>query len=172
MLIESEFDVPAPPQTLLARLMDPGFTAACLPGCEEMERIDDTRYRVVVLIAMAGIKARFDLLVEITRRDEANVWAVTRGEEGGQSSTLQADSHVSLLPVEGGTRVSYRTEVNVAGRLGRFALGMMKKKAQSMGDEFAANLRRRLVEAGGTAPASSPEPAAWAQARPHSGTAG
>ena len=164
MLIESEFEVPAAPQPLLLQLLDPGFTAACLPGCEEMERIDDSRYRVVVLIAMAGIKARFNLVVEITRRDEANVWAVTRGEEGGQSSTLQADSQVSLLAVGTGTRVSYRTEVNVAGRLGRFALGMMKKKAQGLGDEFAANLRQRLLETGDAA--AAPAPDAWAEPWP------
>ena len=162
MQIQGEFEVPAPPQQLLVQLLDPGFTAACLPGCEEMERVDDSRYRVVVLIAMAGIKARFNLVVEITRRDEANVWAVTRGEEGGQSSTLQADSQVSLQAVDAGTRVSYRTEVNVSGRLGRFALGMMKKKAQSLGDEFAANLRRKLVAAGEPVADAAPAPEAWA----------
>jgi uncharacterized protein len=163
MLIESEFDVPAPSGVLLVRLLDPGFTAACLPGCEELERVDDNRYRVVVVIAMAGIRARFNLVVEITARDDANVWAVTRGEEGGQSSTLQADSHVRLQAVDAGTRVSYRTEVNVAGRLGRFALGMMKKKAQSLGDEFAANLSRRLQAAGDAAPAPAASAATWGE---------
>lgn len=145
MLIESRFTVAAPREALLARLFDAGFMASCLPGCESLDRIDDDRYRVVVVIAMAGIKARFQMLVEITKRDESNVWAVTRGEEGGQASTLQADSHVHLEPVEGGTEVQYRSEVNLTGRLGRFALGMMKKKAQAIGDEFADNLRQRLV---------------------------
>ena len=145
MLIESEFTVPAPREALLARLFDAGFMASCLPGCESLERIDDDSYRAVVVVAMAGIKARFQLLVEITRRDESNVWAVTRGEEGGQASTLQADSHVQLEPADGGTLVRYRSDVNLSGRLGRFALGMMKKKAQGIGDEFAANLRQRLV---------------------------
>lgn len=147
MRIESQFTVPAPPHALLGYLFDAHFMASCLPGCESLERIDDDRYRVVVVIAMAGIKARFDLQVEITRRDEANVWAVTRGDEGGQASTLQADSHVALQPAEAGTLVSYCSDVNVTGRLGRFALGMMKKKAQSMGDEFADNLRQRLTQA-------------------------
>lgn len=151
MLIEGQFPIAAPPETLLVHLFDARLMASCLPGCEQLEAIDDERYRAVVAIAMAGIKARFDLLVQITRRDERNVWAVTRGEEGGHASSLQADSQVSLEPTPTGTQVRYRSEVSVTGRLGRFALGMMKKKAQSMGDEFAVNLQRKLEALGAAA---------------------
>ena len=41
--------------------------------------------------------------------------------------------------------MQYVSEVNLTGRLGRFALGVMKKKAQAMGQAFAANLRERLA---------------------------
>jgi carbon monoxide dehydrogenase subunit G len=158
MLIDGQFPVAAPPPRLLAHLFDPRLMASCLPGCEVLEPLADDRYRAVVVIAMAGIKARFDLRVEITRRDEANVWAVTRGEEGGNASTLQADSQVSLEPTADGTLVRYRSEVAVTGRLGRFALGMMKKKAQSLGEEFAVNLQRKLEAIGEETAPPAPEP--------------
>ena len=148
MLIEGQFPVAAAPQALMRHLFDARLMASCLPGCETLEAIDDDRYRTVVVVAMAGIKARFDLLVQITGRDECNVWATTRGDEGGQASRLQADSQVTLAPSSDGTLVTYRSEVSVTGRLGRFALGMMKKKAQNLGDEFAGNLRARLQALG------------------------
>jgi uncharacterized protein len=148
MLIEGKFPIAAPPQALIGHLLDAGLMASCLPGCESLEPLPDDRYRAVVAIAVAGIKARFNLRVEITRKDESHVWAVTRGEEGGNASSLHADSQVSLEPTAEGTLVSYRSEVSVTGRLGRFGLGMMKKTAQSMGDEFAANLRAHLEQAG------------------------
>jgi carbon monoxide dehydrogenase subunit G len=148
MLIEGQFPIAAPPEALMVHLFDAGLMASCLPGCEKLEALDADRYRAVVAISMAGIKARFDLQVQITKRDERNVWAVTRGDEGGHASNLQADSQVTLAPLLEGTQVSYRSEVSVTGRLGRFALGMMKKKAQSMGDEFAVNLQRRLEQVG------------------------
>jgi uncharacterized protein len=144
MLIEGHFPVAAPPQSLMAHLLDPRLMASCVPGCESLEAVDDDSYRTVVVVALAGIKARFDLLVQITRRDDFNVWTSTRGEEGGQASRLQADSHLSLAPARDGTLVTYRSEVSVTGRLGRFALGMMKKKVQKLGEEFAANLRAAL----------------------------
>ena len=169
MLIEGQFPVAAPPHALLKHLFDARLMASCLPGCETLEPLADDRYRALVVVALAGIKARFDLRVEITRKDEHNVWATTRGEEGGNASTLQSESQVTLQPDGAGTRVSYRSEVSINGRLGRFALGMMKKKAQNLGDEFAQNLQARLVQLGeaeAANPALEPPPAPAAAPSP------
>lgn len=165
MLVEGQFPVAAAPETLLAHLFDARLMASCLPGCESLEAIDDDRYRAVVVVGMAGIKARFDLEVEITAREALDVWALTRGAEGGQASTLRAESQVSLRPAPDGTLVVYRSEVSLTGRLGRFALGMMKKKAQSMGDEFAENLRLKMEQLGADARTAAAEPTAWAPDR-------
>ena len=156
MLIDGQFDVAAAPGAVLAHLFDARLMASCLPGCESLEQSGADRYRAVVVVALAGVKARFDLQVEVTERLADGVRATTRGEEGGNASTLQATSEVRLAPNEGGTHVDYRSEVAVTGRLGRFALGMMKKKAQSLGDEFAANLQRALAAAPGTVAATTP----------------
>lgn len=157
MLIDGRFIVPAPPEQVLVHLFDAQLMASCLPGCESLEAIDADRYRAVVAIALAGVKARFDLQVEITSREADGIHAITRGEEGGNASSLQATSDVRLAAVPEGTCVDYRSEVAVTGRLGRFALGMMKKKAQSVGDEFAANLQARLTT---EAPVRPAEPSA------------
>jgi carbon monoxide dehydrogenase subunit G len=159
VLIDGQFDVAAAPADVLAHLFDARLMASCLPGCESLEQSGDDRYRAVVAVALAGVKARFDLQVEVTERLADGVRATTRGEEGGNASTLQAKSEVRLSSVAGGTHVDYRSDVAVTGRLGRFALGMMKKKAQSLGDEFAANLQQALAGA-------APAPVAAAAAAP------
>ncbi len=168
MRIEGQFPVAAPREALMRHLFDVRLVASCLPGCESLEPIDDNRYRAVVAVGLAGINARFDLQVEVTHRSESEIRAVTRGEEGGQASTLQAETTVTLQPAEGGvTTVAYVSEVALTGRLGRFALGMMKKKAQGLGDEFAARLQQKLQEAEAVAPVAGPEPAprlTWWQA--------
>jgi carbon monoxide dehydrogenase subunit G len=166
VLIDGQFDVAAAPADVLAHLFDARLMASCLPGCESLEQSGEDRYRAVVAVALAGVKARFDLQVEVTERLADGVRATTRGEEGGNASTLQATSEVRLTPNAGGTRVDYRSEVAVTGRLGRFALGMMKKKAQALGDEFAANLQRALTAAPQTAaapaaPATVPQGSWW-----------
>src|SRR5262245_14860849 len=126
MLVDGQFAVRAAPDALMRHLLDARLMASCLPGCEALERVDDDRYKAIVVVAMAGVQARFDLLVQITRREAMAIWATTRGDEGGQASMLQADSEVRLAPSDDGTLVTYRSDVSLTGRLGRFALGMMK----------------------------------------------
>lgn len=170
MLIDGQFTVAAPPQALMRHLFDARMMAECLPGCEALEQLDPDRYRAVVGVALASVKARFELQVEVVRREELAVWATTRGEEGGNASQLQADNRITLQAVPEGTLLRYESEVAVTGRLGRFALGMMKKKAQALGDEFAANLQARLaaLEAPALAPVAPAviEPAAPARIAP------
>lgn len=161
MLIDGEFTVVAPPESLMRHLFDARLMASCLPGCESLEALDADRYRAVVAVALAGVKARFDLQVQVVERAERFVRATTRGEEGGNASQLQADSRITLEPLPEGTRVRYESEVSVTGRLGRFALGMMKKKAQTLGDEFAQNLQRVLTDL-----EAQPSPVAAPQAAP------
>jgi carbon monoxide dehydrogenase subunit G len=50
-------------------------------------------------------------------------------------------------PGDGSTKVAYKSDVMVVGRLAKFGFGMMKKKAQSMGAEFAQALKERLEAA-------------------------
>ena len=144
MLIEGQFDIAAPPQVVLQHLFDVRLMASCLPGCESLQPLDEKRYRTVIQIGLAGIKARFELEVEITRQEANSIWAVTRGEEGGRASMLQAESQITLHPQGTGTQVHYQSEVSVTGRLGRFALGMMRKQAQNLGEQFARNLQKAL----------------------------
>ena len=136
-----------PSAELYERLLDPLLLAQCIPGCESLERLDDDRYKTGVAVSLAGITARFNLIVELTEREPPHrIACLTRGEEGGRASQLSADSMIALHDVGSGEcNVHYISEVHITGRLGRFALGVMKKKAQALGDEFASNLRSRLV---------------------------
>lgn len=143
MRIEGNFDIAASRDTVYRHITDPGLMARCVPGCEAIEQVSPTGYLARVSISVGGIKARFNLVVEVTREQPPElVLSQTRGEEGSRASVLAADNELSLVEVDPlTTRVSYASEVSVTGRLGKFALGVMKKKVEAMGREFAGRLR-------------------------------
>ena len=73
-----------------------------------------------------------------------------------RASAVTARNELHLEPGEaGGTVIRYSADVTMVGRLGNYGLGLMKKKAQSLGREFAQNLQARLDDA---ASAASPPP--------------
>jgi len=125
MRVEGDFALSVARPALFERLLDASLLARCIPGCEQLEQLDAARYRAAVAVAMAGITARFNLIVELTHSEPpARIVCVTRGEEGGRASQFSADSEILLHPTDDdGTRVAYVSEVNLTGRLGRFALG-------------------------------------------------
>ncbi len=146
MRIEGSFIVAAPPEHVFAEITNPALMAGCIPGCEAIEVVDPKTYRARILVEVGPIKARFNLVVEVTEEvPPARVVSVTRGEEGTRASVLSANSELLLAPADnGGTEVKYASEVSVTGRLGKFGLGMMKKKAEALGAKFAENFRGKI----------------------------
>jgi len=144
--IEGNFDVAASRDAVYRHITDPGLMARCVPGCESIEQVSPTGYRAKVTISVGGIKASFNLVVEVTREQPPGlVLSQTRGEEGSRASVLSADNELTLVELDPlTTRVSYASEVSVTGRLGKFALGVMKKKVGAMGMEFADRLREHI----------------------------
>ncbi len=144
--IEGNFDIAASRDAVYRHITDPGLMARCVPGCESIEQVSPTSYRARVTISVGGIKARFNLVVEVKREQPPGlVLSQTRGEEGSRASVLAADNELTLVEVDPlTTRVSYGSDVSNMGRLGKFALGVMKKKVGAMGQEFAARLRESI----------------------------
>ena len=147
MRVDGAFEIDLPREALYRSITDPALMAICVPGCENIEKVDPTIYRAAVRVAIGVIKARFNLVVEVTQETPPEcVRSITRGEEGGRASQLTATNQVSLIDLgDGRTRVEYVSDLSVTGRFGRFALGIMRKKAQSIANEFADNLRTKLV---------------------------
>jgi carbon monoxide dehydrogenase subunit G len=152
MRIEGSFIVAAPRERVFAEITDPALMASCVPGCEAIEVVDPKTYRARVLIEVGPIKARFNLIVEVKSEEPPErVISVTRGEEGSRASMLSANNELVLAPAEGGgTEVKYVSEVSVTGRLGKFGLGIMKKKAEQLGAKFADNFRGKIEAAAAT----------------------
>lgn len=146
MKIEESFTVPAPIETVWTVITDPQLVAPCIPGCQGVEVTGPTTYKSSIRVGIGPINATFVVVIELTEQRPPNfLSATTRGDEGGRLSSLSATSALRLEPTaEGGTSVAYSSEVSIVGRLGKFGLGIMKKKAKALGDEFANNLRKTI----------------------------
>src|SRR5262249_13197450 len=124
----------------------PGEVAPCVPGCEKVEVTGENSYRATVRVALGPIKTAFNVNVELTAQEAPHFAAsVTRGEESGKPSTPTAHSELRPRDLGGSaTEVSYSSEVSLFGRMGKYGLGIMKKKAEAIGREFADSFAARV----------------------------
>ena len=147
MIVEGSFRVAAPRQEVWERIRDPMLMAGCIPGCRAIEMLTPTAYKAVVGVSVGPIRASFNLVVEVLEENPPErVLSRTRGEEGSRASIVSADNVLQLAALDDDTtEVAYSSEVSVTGRLGKFGLGVMKKKAEALGQDFA-NAFRAAVE--------------------------
>ena len=146
MKLEGEFTVAAPAAEVWDAIRDPGLMAACIPGCEAAEPVSDTSYRAVVGVRLGPIAARFNLVVDIVEEIAPRLLrSRARGEEGSRASMLSSDNVMTLEErADGTTRVDWRADVSLTGRLGKYGLGIMRKKAEALSEEFVQAFSARL----------------------------
>lgn len=147
MKVEGGFIVDAPIDRVWRAIRDPDVVAPCIPGCQSVESLGDNSYKTSVRVALGPIATTFNATIKITEEQPPlRLACVTRGEEGGKASSLSAQSELVLSELEGErTEVRYSSEASIFGRLGRYGLGMMKKKADAIGAEFATVFAARVL---------------------------
>jgi uncharacterized protein len=149
VLIEDHFVVKAARERVWAAITDPSIVAPCVPGCQGVTVISPTLYKAKIGVQLGVIKADFNVEVELTEQSPpVEMRSRTRGEEGSRASSISAENTLRLVELSASeTDVTYSSEVSVVGRLGKFGLGVMKKKAQALGHDFAAAFKSRLESA-------------------------
>jgi uncharacterized protein len=148
MRIEDRFVVAAPRERVWVAIKDPSVVAPCVPGCQGVEVISPRLFKAKIRVQLGPIKADFNVDIEIVSETASEeVRSRTRGEEGSRASSLTAENTLRLTSLsDNETEVFYSSEVALVGRLGKFGLGVTKKKAESLGREFAAAFKQRLEQ--------------------------
>lgn len=145
MKIAGAFTVDAPQARVWDKVRDPELMVQCIPGCESIERIDPMAYRAKVSVKVGPIAARFNLVVTVLSEEAPHtVISRTSGEEGTRASVVSSENILRLEPDGGGTRVSYEADVSMTGRLGKFGLGIFRKKADQLAEVFVQEFRQKL----------------------------
>ena len=147
MLIEGEFKLKTSIQRAWDFLLKPETLAACVPGCEKMEAVDDRTYDSIVKASVGPISARFRFRTTLTEIDPPTyVKATGSGEELNKNGSFTQETIVNLRESsEGEVEVSYRTNVSISGRLAIFGDRIMRAKAREVGEEFTQALNKRLL---------------------------
>ena len=146
MRIDKSFEINAPQDEVWKFVSSPEKVGMCFPGCQGVTALGEDRYKAAIKVQIGPIKTVFNVDFEETEKRPPEYSAyTTRGEEQNRASRLKSESTLTLSPLdEGRTQVVYTTDVSIVGRLGKFGLGVMKKKADSMGDEFVQALRAQI----------------------------
>jgi len=146
MIIEGKFTVNAPIKKLWDTLFDVKALAACLPGAEKIEQLDEKTYDVTMKQRVGIVKVTMSGKQKLTKVD-----APTRLEMEGEAEDKTKLGHMKdkvtmdLKELGGGdVEISYRMDVGMVGKLAMFGDRIMRSKANEIEKEFVKNLQAKL----------------------------
>lgn len=146
MKLEGNFSVDAPRADVWDAIRDPALMARCVPGCESAKQISEDRYSAIVGAKVGPVSAKFNMVIDVEEEIAPRlIRSKASGEEGSRASMLT--SRNTLVLEEDGperTAVSWTADVSITGRLGKYGLGLMKKKVKSLSDEFVRAFAKKL----------------------------
>lgn len=147
MEITNDFDVAAPPDEVFAFLLDPERVAPCMPGAELLGRRPDGAYDAKMKIKLGLVSMGYQGVMEIRDVDEAARRAsmVVRGKEGRGQGTAEATMVMQVTPSGQGSHVDVSSEIAVTGKVAQMGAPIMKKVAEKMTAQLAANMQKALA---------------------------
>ena len=150
MLMEGKFSLKAPIQKVWETLLEPETLLSCIPGAEKIERLDEKTYECVVKQKVGPISVKFKFKSILTRMEPPTHMEIEgEGEDIGKAGHFVQKSLVDLKEISPGeVEVSYRTDVNIVGKLAMFGDRIMRAKAKKVEEEFTMALQERLSRMG------------------------
>jgi carbon monoxide dehydrogenase subunit G len=152
--------IPVPQAEVWRALNDPEVLKACIAGCESIERVSDTEYRVAMVAAVGPVKARFNGKLLLSELNPPNSYSLSFEGSGGAAGFGKGGARVSLETEGAGTRLSYTATASVGGKLAQVGSRLIDGVARKMADDFFTAFNEKLA-----GPAAKPAEAGAAARR-------
>jgi len=146
VILEGKFKLKAPIQKVWDALLEPSTLASCVPGAEKIEKVDEKTYDCVVKQKVGPISVKFKFKTILTNQQPPNhIEFEGEGDDIAKAGHFVQKSWVDLQETpDGEVEVSYKTEVNIVGKLATFGDRIMRAKAKKVEEQFTKALQEKL----------------------------
>lgn len=146
MIIGGDSLIPANRGRVWQALNDPEILRQCIPGCEKLERTSDTSFDTQVRAAIGPISATFNAVVTLTDIDSERGYTIVGEGKGGAAGFARGQARVDLEDEPGGTRLRYKADVNVGGKLAQVGSRLIQGTAKKLSEQFFGGFAAILGE--------------------------
>ncbi len=136
MTMSGEYQLPVPRETVWEKLNDAETLKACIPGCEQLDKLSNTEMQAVAVVKIGPVKAKFKGKVTLSDLDPPNGYKISGQGDGGIAGFASGGATVRLEPKDGGTLLSYAVEAQIGGKLAQLGQRLVNGAAKKLADEF------------------------------------
>ena len=138
--------IPAPPPIVWAALNDPDALKASLPGCESMERVDESTWKATMAAKVGPVSARFSGTMKIVESNPPDGYTLRFEGQGGAAGFANGEAKVTLTPAENNaTTLHYDVKAQVGGKIAQIGSRLIDAAAAKIADDFFGRFSERLA---------------------------
>jgi uncharacterized protein len=137
--------IPLPQQRVWEALNDPEVLKACIPGCDSIEKVSDTEYKVAMTAAVGPVKAKFSGKLQLSDLNPPNSYSLSFEGSGGAAGFGKGSAQVSLAPEAGGTKLTYTAKATVGGKLAQIGSRLIDATSRKMADDFFSRFNATIA---------------------------
>jgi uncharacterized protein len=164
MELTGEHLIPVPQQQVWEALNDPEVLKACIQGCESIERVSDTEFKVALTAAVGPVKAKFNGKLLLSDLNPPTSYALTFEGSGGAAGFGKGGATVVLAPEGAGTKLVYSAKATVGGKLAQVGSRLIDGVAAKMASDFFVRFNEKIAPAPAPALGAAPGEATAAPA--------
>src|SRR5271168_2319423 len=172
MEFKGHYLIPASPQKVWNSLNDPQILRQCVPGCERMDKTDDTHFNAAAVLKIGPVKATFNANIALDNLDPPRRCTLKGEGQGGVAGFARGEAEVVLTPEGDGTVLSYTAQAQIGGKLAQIGQRLIDGAAKQIADDFfvrfaaaVANVPDAAVETPMPAPEIAPQTTAPVEPR-------
>ena len=136
MTMNGEYQLAVSRETVWEKLNDTETLKACIPGCEQLDKLSDTEMQAVATVKIGPVKAKFKGKVTLSDLDPPNGYKISGQGDGGVAGFAKGGATVKLTPKDGGTLLSYASRRRSAASSPSSASAWSMASAKKVADDF------------------------------------
>ena len=145
MEMTGEQNIPLPQQAVWEGLNDPAVLKDCITGCDALDRVSDTEFKIVLTAAVGPVKAKFNGKLTLMDVNAPTSYSLAFEGSGGAAGFGKGTANVSLSPEGSGTKLSYTCKANIGGKLAQIGSRLIDGVAKKMADDFFTKFKTRVT---------------------------
>ncbi len=135
MELTGEYTIPGSREKVWQALNDPEVLAACIPGCEELEKVSDTEFTAKVKIKIGPVSVKFPGAVTLEDLDPPKGYSIVGEGKGGVAGFAKGGAKVALDDEAVETVLRYTADSQVS-KLAQIGSRLIAGTARKIADTF------------------------------------
>jgi carbon monoxide dehydrogenase subunit G len=128
--------IAGPPQRVWEGINDPDVLKACIPGCEQLDKISPTAFVATAKIKVGPVSATFKGKVTLSDMEPPRRCVLTGEGQGGVAGFAKGNAEVILAPEGDSTVLTYNANASVGGKLAQIGQRLIDGAARQIADDF------------------------------------